>query len=336
MTFEIIERYIYAVTSRLPQSKREDIRQELRSIIEDMMEAYGGHTEENARRAIEELGDPKKLAEKYNDSPKYLISPAVYDNYVLILKIVLFAVTIGVIVGAIADSFAQPGVWQTVPQITAGAAGAIGNFFADLIGGLVTAFAWVTIVFFILDRYNVRMDLKMDKEWSIENLRELPKEGGEIKRGECIAGIVFSTVFMLIFALVPWVLSAYFPVDGSIQIVPVFDLQVVMQRMGLFFAMYGLGILKEAGKLIAGRWSTKLGIFSAVISVITLLLMLGIFADMAIWNPSFAGEVTQLGNIGSDIFISVWNIITSVFVFIVVIASVLGMVTEIIKGVRHN
>lgn len=35
---EMMERYIYAVTRKLPQSQREDIGKELRGLIEDMLE----------------------------------------------------------------------------------------------------------------------------------------------------------------------------------------------------------------------------------------------------------------------------------------------------------
>ena len=36
---EMVERYIYAVTKKLPEKQRSDIEQELRSLIEDMLSA---------------------------------------------------------------------------------------------------------------------------------------------------------------------------------------------------------------------------------------------------------------------------------------------------------
>lgn len=35
---ELIDRYIYAVTKKLPQKQREDIEKELRTLIDDMLE----------------------------------------------------------------------------------------------------------------------------------------------------------------------------------------------------------------------------------------------------------------------------------------------------------
>jgi hypothetical protein len=36
---EMIDRYVYAVTKRLPEKQREDVSDELRGLIEDMLEA---------------------------------------------------------------------------------------------------------------------------------------------------------------------------------------------------------------------------------------------------------------------------------------------------------
>ena len=80
---EMIERYVYDVVRRLPQSQREDISRELRTLIDDMMEerADSGKTEqENAEEVLKELGSPFALAGKYRDSKKYLIGQGVRES----------------------------------------------------------------------------------------------------------------------------------------------------------------------------------------------------------------------------------------------------------------
>ena len=37
MNLDLIERYIYAATKRLPKKQREDVAQELRGLIDDML-----------------------------------------------------------------------------------------------------------------------------------------------------------------------------------------------------------------------------------------------------------------------------------------------------------
>ena len=57
---ELIERYIYAVSRRLPVSQRADIEQELRTLIEDMIQerCHGEAGQEQIMALLKELGDP--------------------------------------------------------------------------------------------------------------------------------------------------------------------------------------------------------------------------------------------------------------------------------------
>lgn len=66
---DLIKRYVYAVTKELPESQREEIRLELTSLIEDMVQERG---EGSVESILLELGDPKRLAEKYREKPKYI------------------------------------------------------------------------------------------------------------------------------------------------------------------------------------------------------------------------------------------------------------------------
>ena len=98
MLVEMIERYIYAVTQKLPHAQREDIAKELRSLIEDMLEERVFKrkvTKQDIEEVLLELGSPKRLAEKYRETKKYLIGPELYDSYVTVLKIVLISVALG-------------------------------------------------------------------------------------------------------------------------------------------------------------------------------------------------------------------------------------------------
>lgn len=95
---EMIERYIYAVTQKLPQSQRADIAKELRSLIQDMLDERVDNREVNNKdveEVLQNLGSPKQLAQKYRGSKKYLIGPEFYDSFILILKITLISVAAG-------------------------------------------------------------------------------------------------------------------------------------------------------------------------------------------------------------------------------------------------
>ena len=93
----LIERYVHDVARRLPEKEREDVKDELRANIYDMLPE--GASEEQIRNVLYELGSPASLAGKYRQNPRYLISPAYYDEYVNVLKWVLPLVGVIVMVG---------------------------------------------------------------------------------------------------------------------------------------------------------------------------------------------------------------------------------------------
>ena len=108
---EMIEKYIYAVTQRLPQSQRADIAQELTGLIEDMLEERAGDRavgEKDVESVLLELGNPKDLADKYRGSKKYLIGPELFHPYVSILKIVFFALLVAMSVVFIIETIIEP------------------------------------------------------------------------------------------------------------------------------------------------------------------------------------------------------------------------------------
>ena len=82
MDSELIRRYIYAVTKRLPRKSREDVAKELNTLIADMLEERCGQvlpTEKDVRVVLTELGTPAELYDQYSgEGKKCLIGPPYY------------------------------------------------------------------------------------------------------------------------------------------------------------------------------------------------------------------------------------------------------------------
>jgi hypothetical protein len=76
----LIERYVYDVTRRLPEKEQEDVRKELTANIYDMLPIQAG--EEAVKTVLLNLGPTYDLAEQYRQKPNYLISPATYSSLV--------------------------------------------------------------------------------------------------------------------------------------------------------------------------------------------------------------------------------------------------------------
>ena len=69
MDSELIRRYVYAVTKRLPRKSREDVAKELNTLIADMLEERCGQvlpTEKDVRVVLTELGTPAELYDQYS------------------------------------------------------------------------------------------------------------------------------------------------------------------------------------------------------------------------------------------------------------------------------
>ena len=73
MDSELIRRYVYAVTKRLPRKSREDVAKELNTLIADMLEERCGQvlpTEKDVRVVLTELGTPAELYDQYSGEGK--------------------------------------------------------------------------------------------------------------------------------------------------------------------------------------------------------------------------------------------------------------------------
>ncbi|MEI3231145.1 MAG: hypothetical protein V8S24_07870 [Gordonibacter pamelaeae] len=102
---DLIERYLYAITRRLPAKQRADVAEELRTLISDMLdERCRGlpPTAKDVRVVLTELGTPGEMVRKYTaDEDACLIGQPYYAQYLYVLKIVLACVAGGMIVAGV-------------------------------------------------------------------------------------------------------------------------------------------------------------------------------------------------------------------------------------------
>ena len=158
---ELVERYIYSVIQKLPQPQRKDIADELRGLIEDMLDERVGadHPKESdIKEVLLELGNPRDLADKYRGEKKYLIGPELFDTYALILKIMVIVISSLIGVGFIIQMIMNPT--------------SLLDSFIDMIISFVIAlpmtFGWTTFSFAIGEHFGnstTQKDL-LGKEWS--------------------------------------------------------------------------------------------------------------------------------------------------------------------------
>ncbi|WP_342028027.1 HAAS signaling domain-containing protein [Lentibacillus halodurans] len=295
----MIERYVYAVTKRLPEAQRQDVADELRGLIEDMLnERVQGRdiTEEDVEEVLLELGNPRNLARQYRDTKKYVIGPELYDLYILVLKIALISVvTVSTAVFII--------------QIILNPINTLDYFINYIVSFITTTipivFGWTTLAFALaeyfgednLKKLNIDKEkLNLDKEWKPENLAPIPDPKRQIKRSEPIIGIIFYVLIIMILAFSNDYFGIWIFQDGEFStVVPFLNEETYGSFLILILIVFGFGIVKECLKFRYEKWTYTLVIFTAIVNLISIAMIMFMITGAQFWNPNFMNELIQYG-----------------------------------------
>jgi hypothetical protein len=195
----LIQIYVNEVVKYLPRQVGEEVKKDLTSQIMDMIEDLD-HDENAVQTVLESMGSPKILADRYLNKQNALIGPRYYDTYIAIVKIVLFALSI-----AFAVTFAMKLIFSETFTLWM-----IIEFPLSLINAAIMGFAYVTIIFAIIERNQVKID---DKELNKEvwRIKDLPKETLDqpTHRLTNIFEISFVTVLLFVVNFQPQLIGIY-------------------------------------------------------------------------------------------------------------------------------
>jgi hypothetical protein len=201
----LIDKYIAEVGKHLPRKNRADIEAEIRSTLEDMLEersqAQGGIDDKLVIELLKEYGAPREIAESYI-GPRYLIGPRVFPIFELVTKIVV-AVLIGVALAGLGLSLARSSL--TGPELLK----PIGESALGLLGGLITAFGNIVLVFAILERVLPAKEFEDEEKWDPAELAREP-DPDRVKFGEQIFELFFLALFLIVFNLYPGIIGIGF------------------------------------------------------------------------------------------------------------------------------
>ncbi|TFJ91364.1 hypothetical protein [Lentibacillus salicampi] len=326
---EMIGRYVYAVTKRLPEAQRKDVADELSGLIEDMLEerVQGREiTEEDVEGVLLELGHPRTLARKYRGSKKYVIGPELYDLYMLVLKIGLIsAVSVFTIIFMIQVILNPMNILDYFV-----------NFIVSFVTIIPTVIGWTTLGFALVEYFGAGKleHIHLDKGWKPSSLAAVPDPKRQIKRSEPIAGIMFYVLIMVILAFSNDYFGIWIFQDGEFSgIVPFLNEESYGLFLLLILIVFGFGIVKECLKFMYEKWTFSLVGFTAIVNLISIALILFMITSVQFWNPYFMNELVQHGfvNGGSDDFETV-RIIWEQSTFWILIFLMFGLVWDIVAG----
>lgn len=277
---DMTDRYVYEVTKRLPPAQKSDIDLELRSLIEDMLSETNLEEPGEALDAVlHELGKPSDLADKYRENRRYLIGPAYFELYLLVLKIVVGAVTIGLVVAL------------TIAYMVSAEADPVGfgvSLIATIFQALLQAVAWVTVIFAIAERGYSKKVSRVEESWKLSDLPPVPGDKTIIKPWEPLVGIAFFVLVLLLFNTAPQLIAVYYSDGAQFNTLPVLDIAVLRELLPLINVSLSAALLKEVFRLLERRYTIRLAIATTLCNVVGIGLLLYVFSNPAIWNPEIA------------------------------------------------
>ncbi|MDF2557373.1 MAG: hypothetical protein K0R71_1201 [Bacillales bacterium] len=283
---ELIERYIYAVTKRLPETQRADVAKELRGNIEDMLSDQP--TAKEVEDVLLELGEPSKLAFEYRGKKRYLIGPEYFDQYIHVLKLTCVILAAIGAIGTFIEAY--------VSHVNENSFEYMFEVFWNIIGsgfnGALHAFAWVTGIFFIFERFDIGFDGKYKRsEWSPLDLPEIPKKVSKpIHRSEIIGDLIGNTIwlgFLLFFLRKD---SFIFTIDKSDvnSILAFFNFDHIYNTYFTVLIISALfGIFISILKWMRGYWSYWLASLQTGQYLLSFLILRWMLFDQKIYNSVF-------------------------------------------------
>jgi hypothetical protein len=221
----LIDRYVHAVSRQLPHKIREDVEMELRSSLEDSLEARskgatGEALEEHAVALLKEMGSPDVVAASYRPGSQYLIGPDLFPTYKLVMRIVFTVLSIlglvGVAMGLRAIAATEVNwfefVWEGLNL---------------LVTGGVTAFGMLTLMFALIQRFGNAKKYQPEP-WEPSSLPEVADED-VLKRGLGLEKIIGGVIFLALLNIFPHWIGTFTTVGDNGRFIPL---------LGEDFALY--------------------------------------------------------------------------------------------------
>lgn len=278
----LTDRYVRAVLGGVPAERRPEVEAKLRDAITtavDSRVAEGQPPDEAERSMLTDLGDPMRVSADYTGRELHLIGPALYPDYIRLLRLLLTIVVpiVGVVVGAV-TAVSGADLWSIV---SAG----VGTAFAV---GVQVAF-WVTVVFALIDRYGGRTRAD-SSTWGLDDLPELPTSG--ITLGGTIGSVAGLAVLAWFLLWQPGYQESFDPGGPSIPI-----LDPALDRFWIPFLVVVVlaSIVLEIAKYLIGRWTVTLAAVNTALGLAFAIPVLWLASTDQLLNPEFVSTITVDG-----------------------------------------
>lgn len=309
---DLIERYIYAVTKKMSSKIRNDVADELKTLIYDTIEERYNDKEitlSDAKIILTELGSPNQLYEKYdNSSDKCLIGQPYYNYYKDILKIVLTCAIFGIVLSYIINIENQ----------------SISKFISDIIFAAILSFSFVTLIFIFMYKFNIDF-LNND----IDKLPKLPNNNIKTNKYFSLLSILFAVIFLSLFILSPSIFS--FNIDG--KFINLFNTDII--KSSYLFAVFFIVLLifREIIKIVDNSYNIRNTILFIAINIFSAVVSFVWFFNYNLINEVFIDSLIK--NVSNNLILSIFNNFQMFCFFMILLALVLDSIDKILKFKRN-
>jgi len=273
---DLVERYIYDVTRRLHENERDEVKRELKANISDMLPDKPN--DQDVIDVLVQLGNPRILAEQYRQKPRYLISPAIFELYISVLKIaVLIVGLVCLCIGIVIAVFSS----GSLPE-------SIGEAISMGIEGALQAAFWVTAGFVVYERCSSEKTGSKDKPWTVNDLPGLPeKTEVNISRSSSAVEMILAVFFPVLIIMMILRNELFFAITKGTELIVPFT-HAALERMIPYLIVFGvLGFVMGILKLVWGRWNTRLCAANIIQNIVWLSLILNILC----WPDLLSEEI---------------------------------------------
>ena len=331
-----IERYVQDVARRLPEKERGDVTEELRANIYDMLPE--GATEEQIRKVLYELGSPASLAGKYRQNPRYLISPAYYEEYVSVLKWILplvgvVVMVIGFITGSVEAFQTDPSHYYLVMTKVISEGIAMG------VSGAFQALVWTTVGFVIAERSGQRAEQQGKHSWRIEDLPELSKTGQKhIPLSEGIAELILTAIFTivaLLFCTGQLPFAMVFSEEG-LHFTSIFSASFLTMCIPVVLVTFALSVIVGITKIKDQRWSVPVCVAVVLKSLISMAMSLYLLNQPNMFSTEFHQFWNDLGVLQALPTVNGRNVLIVLLMVLIVIGTISECIKTVVMTVKNS
>lgn len=352
---DYMDRYIYQVIRRLPKAQRDEVRMELEELISDMYADKGSMEE-----VLTQLGNPAEFAKQYQNGQQYLIGPEYFETYLWFVKIVLICAAVPILVISLVNAIGEmpaASSWNAASVIIRAIVDGLTAGITDALLSCISAFGAVTLIFAVMERKKIQLEMKKAEKWSVEKLSEdrktaesrwtpkflepVPDKKALISRGDSIVGIVFIVVFCVLLIFSPHFFAAIITEDKTVTTVPIFNLEQWGTILPVFILSLLIGLADEVLRLVVGVYCKLVMISNVVCGIIQIVLSAVVLKVLPLWNPNFVTDLERtLGdkaNSGAE-FLTRWNadLVSNGLLAIIVGITLLEIGVTVYKTLRYG